>query len=137
MPVVKSHPPELESQVQDMRIFGSNWSESAQLLILAQKEGASLTKEFEVAQSGTYRIEGYFTKSWDYGRFDVALDGKKLTKDPIDGYHASAVPTGTIDLGTRKIRKGTHTLRLTVVGKNENSSGFLMGVDGIRLEKVK
>lgn len=137
MPIVESDPPDLESRVQDMGNFGSGWSGSAQLWILAREEGASLSVELEVAQSGTYRIEGYFTKSWDYGQIDVSLDGKRITRVPIDGYYASAVPTGMIDLGTRKLRKGPHTLRFTVVGKNEKSSGFLVGVDGIRLEKVK
>jgi hypothetical protein len=137
MNVLKTQPAELESRIQEMGGFGSGWSGGAQFWILAREAGASLTAEFEVAQSGTYRIEGYFTKSWDYGQFDVALDGKKLTKAPIDGYHTSAVPTGTIDLGTRKLKKGMHALRFTVIGKNENSTGFLVGVDGIRLEKVK
>jgi len=75
--------------------------------------------------------------SYDYGIWDVALDGEVLLRD-VDLYGSD---TGSRDLrlGVREVAVGRHTLTLTCRGCNEKARGvaggpsYYIGLDAVRL----
>ncbi|MBI1853326.1 MAG: DUF2961 domain-containing protein [Planctomycetes bacterium] len=119
---------------QDMTGFGPGWSADAQLFFTPKAAGAFVTLEVPVAENGNYQIAARFTRAADYGRVQVALDGRPLGK-PFDGFHRGVAASGLVNLGLEYLRKGPHTLRFTVAGKADESSGFFAGIDSILLTK--
>lgn len=128
---------EIISEIQDMTAFPDTWSNNKQLWFRANKSGDFFEVEIEVPQKSLYFIEGYFTKASDYGQFNVYADGKKLNQYPIDGFNGSVVNSKKIKLGERKLSKGKQKIKFVVTGKNSQSTGFLVGLDCLRLVKLE
>ena len=85
--------------------------------------------EFDVKldEPGNYQLMLVATHSFDYGTFQVELDGKPLGK-PINLYNASII-SKEIRLQTPKLEAGKHTLRFVNVGKDGVSAGYFFGLD--------
>jgi hypothetical protein len=123
-------------QVQDMTPWGEKWSNDAQLWWTDAKPGNRLELAFLVAKAGTYQLLAQFTKAVDYGIVQLSLDGKKLGP-PVDLFHDGVVPTGEIDLGTRELSAGEHTLMVEITGANPKAvKNFMFGLDYLRLKAV-
>src|SRR5262249_25608300 len=130
--------------VQDMRVFPSgHWSGDSQLCGRPRKTGAWVDLELPVSMSGTYRVVVHLTKARDYGIVQFHLNGQPLGK-PFDGFtpdvnnRQTVVNTGPIELGTVALPEGLATLRVEVVGANEQSDGwrYLWGIDCLELQPV-
>jgi hypothetical protein len=112
---------------------GVTWSNNAQLWFRADSPGDTATLSFDVPQSGTYDISAVLTKARDYGILSMSLDGTALG-DSFNGYHApEVVKTDPVALGERQLSAGSHTLTLTVTGKDDASVGYLAGIDVLDL----
>lgn len=94
-------------------------------------EGQVLTLPVDVKDSGTYELLLLLTASWDYGVFDVQLDGKSLGKS-VDLYKSTvqSIETAYMDV---PIAAGAHILSFVNRGKNSDSKGYLLGFDGYLL----
>lgn len=121
---------------QDMRGFGPHWSNDAHLWFRPPQPGAFFTLELPVRTAGTYRLAVYLTKAIDYGKVQISLDGKDVGS-VFDGFNDGVIPSGKVDLGEVELTAGNHQLKFTVVGKNEKSVGYMVGVDAVVLEAVK
>ena len=73
------------------------------------------------------------TKSYDFGRYQVSLNGIKLG-DPIDLY-SSEIASEEFHLLDFWPEPGAYTLRLECVGKNAQSSGYYLGIESVRLRE--
>jgi hypothetical protein len=126
-----------EPTIQDMGPFGDAWSGNRQLFWVGGQPGARLDLELPVKEAGTYALAAGFTKAGDYGNVQLALDGKPLGQ-PILLYEPAprVVHTGALALGEAELTAGSHTLSLTIVGKDQRSSNFLVGMDWIKLSPV-
>lgn len=121
---------------QDLSIHGSNWSGEAHLWWIEAKPGDTLEIAVPVEKTGTYRIKTQLTKAIDYGIHQLYLDGKKLG-EPIDLYNNGVIPTGVLDLGTHKLEKGQHVLKVKIIGANEKAvKKYMFGIDYLLLEEV-
>jgi len=114
-------------------IWGKDWSGGKQLWFTKGKVGDYFIIEFNVEKAGKYIIDGYFTKSFDYGTFNVYLDRKKLRRKSIDGYNPKVIPSEKIKLGKQYLSEGRHALKFLVVGKNKKSTKHMIGVDCFKL----
>ena len=97
-----------------------------------QKQGW-LEFPFEVKEKEPLRLVLELTRADDFGIYQPYLNGVKL-RDPIDLYKPDT------DLWEFHIMDfwpdpGKYTLRLKCVGKNQNSSGYNIGVNSIRLRE--
>jgi hypothetical protein len=93
------------------------------------------TAEFKFAIkkpfSGLFEVA--LTKAPDYGIYEFSLDGKPIG-EKIDGYNTKVTNTGLYILGNTKLSAGSHTLTVTVTGKNTASSNYYFGLDVIALD---
>ena len=108
---------------------GGLWSGNAQIFWTAPREGLSLEIPFNVDAAGTYNLLLVLTHSWDYGIYQVELDGRPLGK-PVNQYsegvsvHEHRFDAGMLDVGK-------HILRFINRGKDRASQGYYFGLDGI------
>jgi hypothetical protein len=105
------------------------WSGSRQLRWNAAEEGGKLELPFEVAATGGYRITLVLTQSWDYGVFDIRIDGKHA--GPQRDLYYPAFRSRQFRLPAMPLTAGAHTLSFENEGRNIDSRGFLLGIDAI------
>jgi hypothetical protein len=79
--------------------------------------------------AGTYQLQMEWKGNDDRGQLSLEVDGGSQLGSTLDQYSADeSYPTttfGTVTFGS----SGTHTIRLTVTGKNSKSSGYLLSAD--------
>jgi hypothetical protein len=108
--------------------------DTPQLLYMPKAaEGAWLEIPFEVKQKEPLRLLLNATKSYDFGRYQVYLNGVKLG-GPIDFYNATVI-SQEFHLLDFWPEPGKYTLRLEAVGKNHLSEGFFLGIESVRLRE--
>ena len=112
--------------------------------------GAKVTMPFDVPEDGDYELYAQMAKGSDYGVYTVLLDGKPpvapvLEHEPgadvrpqtqFDGYALETQVGVDYQVGWPRLTKGRHTLTFVCLGKREDSSGFLAGVDDIVLART-
>lgn len=108
--------------------------ESPQLLYMpASAEGAWLEVPFTVGDYEPLRLLLCVTKSYDFGIYQPYLDGVKLG-GPVDLYSEQVV-ADEVHLLDAWLEPGRHVLRLECVGKSPRSSGYLLGLESVRLRE--
>jgi hypothetical protein len=98
-----------------------------------QSAGAWLEIPIEVKNKEPLRLLLNATRSYDFGRYQVLLNGVRLGR-PIDFYGDNVV-NEEIHLLDFWPEPGTYTLRLECVGKNAKSSGYYCGLESVRLRE--
>ena len=95
--------------------------------------GAWLEVPFEVKRKEPLRLLLNLTKAPDFGQYQALLNGVKLGA-PMDGYNAKVVNEEfhLLDIWPEP---GTYTLRLECVGKNQQSTGYYLGLESVRLRE--
>jgi hypothetical protein len=127
------------------------WSKDL-LFLKAQGVGSKINIPFEVQKDSFYEVIAQIAQAPDYGDYVITLDGKQTNstlvtwgplqnqEPPIETFHAyqPEIFVG-IDhrLGWYKLSQGKHVLTFTCVGKDNQSSGYNVGVDGIVLAEIK
>lgn len=106
-----------------------SWSRDRQMFVGAT-QGASVTLGFGVSESGPQEVRLYATRAPDFGRVRVSLDGEVVHED-WNGWAPVVVPSGAIELGTHEVSAGAHTITFEVIGADERSTGFHIGVDAL------
>ncbi|MFJ6704944.1 MULTISPECIES: LamG-like jellyroll fold domain-containing protein [unclassified Streptomyces] len=106
--------------------------------------GDSATFSFDIPKDGPWSFGANLTKAKDYGIYRLVLDAGKSTQTTLlsdyDAY-SSYTTTQFRDLGMPRdasgqlltLKKGVHTLTLTLTGNNPTSAGFQAGIDVLRL----
>lgn len=117
---------------QGMSGFGDGWSGGAQLLWNGGRPGAVVDLAFAVEQPAVYALEMYFTHAPDYAQITFAVD-QQASRAFLDTYAPRVAPPTPYQAGSFALTAGTHTLSIQVDGKHAQSSGYLVGLDRIRL----
>ena len=114
---------------QPMETFGPQWSKDDHLLLVSSQAGAQV--EFALFQSEPLarNITLIATAASDYGIIEVALNGRPLGRFDL---YSPVVDTKQLSLGNLPFTAEGDILSLRVVGKNNLSSGYLVGVDSIQ-----
>lgn len=127
-----------ELRTQDMSTFNGRWSGNAQLWWVEAGPGDKLTLPITAPADGEYELTGFFTRAGDYGIFRTYLNGRPIG-NLVDGYSDKVEPTGPVSFGPVQLKKGTNQLTLEIIGKEARaagySNGYLVGIDGFRLDK--
>lgn len=95
--------------------------------------GAWLEIPFTVTNKEPLRLLLNLTKSYDFGQYQVSLDGVPLPS-PVDLYspQVQAFEQHLLDFWPEP---GAHTLRLECTGKSGQSSGYYLGVESLVLRE--
>lgn len=90
-----------------------------------------------VKATARYEIILRVVKGIDRARFKLSIDGRDLGEGyEIDGYMNGAEIV-SVHVGKNIVLEaGSHTIRLTVLGKNDRSEGFKLGLDAIYAERL-
>jgi hypothetical protein len=105
-----------------------------QLLFMpSTASGAFIEIPFTVAKKEPLRLLLNVTTSYDFGIYQVSLDGVRLG-GPIDMYSKDVANTEAhlLDFWPEP---GPHVLRLECLGKNASSAGFYAGIESLRLRQ--
>ncbi len=125
------------------------WSKDV-VVFTGEGPGAKVTIPFDVSSDGDYELYAQLAKGSDYGVYTVLLDGKPpvapvLEHEPgadvrpqtqFDGYALETYVGSDFQVGWPRLTKGRHTLTFVCVGRREDSSGYVAGVDDIVLAKT-
>ena len=83
---------------------------------------------------------GFFTRANDYGIIRLHVNGKPLPV-LVECYEQGIKHTGPVSFGEVHLQKGENMIKVELVGKESRSSGYsdgyLVGIDGFTLKKVK
>ena len=113
---------------------GEGWSGFSQLFYKPPSvDDAWIEIPFRIERQRPVRLVLELTTSYDYGIYDVFLDGKKI-RSGLDLYTAE---TGVEEFPLLDFwpGKGEHLLRMVCTGKNPLSSKHWIGVDTIRIRE--
>ena len=125
--------PAINAGGQDMRRFDpKGWSGNQQLFWQSKAAGDKIDLGFNVDSAGKYNVMVKLTKAGDYGIHQLSVNGQKAG-DPIDSWGDKVEPAAAVSIGTFDLTKGQNTLTVESTGKNEKASGFLFGLDFIKL----
>ena len=128
-------------RIQDLRVeFGVTCSNDRLLFCSAEhccgeKPEDFVDFEIQVPRAARYAIRAGFVTARDYGIVQVAVDGRSLGS-PFDGFAPRVGTAERIGLGEVDLAAGAHRVRLGLVGKNPEASGYCIGLDYLDLEWV-
>lgn len=111
---------------------GGPFSQGAQLLFAAAGDAESFGLVFDVSSEADYALGIALSRRENRGKVRIDIDGVPLMRtdeQPWDGYQATGGRVSYLGLGGAHLTEGPHTLTVTVVGKDDASAGFTVGVD--------
>lgn len=110
------------------------WPGGAQLSYPATATGQAMKVSFQVPFEADYGLGLAITQSQNAGQLKFTLDSGQVLANsaaaPFDAYNASE-RNYYLPLGGAHLLGGTHSITITVVGKNAASSGFAFGIGQI------
>lgn len=121
------------------------------LFFRAQGPGARLDIPLDVEADGRYELLAQVAQAPDYGIYSVLIDGRvpnasgQLEHEPgankgnqavMDGYHSEVFVGEDRVLAWPTLTKGRHIVSFICEGKNAQSTGFNLGLDGLVLSHV-
>jgi hypothetical protein len=121
---------------QPMEAFGPDWSGDAHLLWTEGAVGAVLDLVIDVAKRGAYRVSLGLTQGPDFGIIDAEVNGEKSSMK-FDGYSPTVKRVDPVELGTFNLNAGPRKIALMIIGKNSQSTNFLVGIDRVTITPVK
>jgi hypothetical protein len=117
---------------QPMEGFGPGWGGGAQLFWHGGAPGATLDLLVDVPRDGAWVVEIDLTRAPDYGQLAFEVDQHPVA-ERFDGYAPGVAGPVTVSLGTFAMQRGARPVSLMITGRGRASTGFLVGVDRIRL----
>jgi hypothetical protein len=126
----------LDYQIQGMAT--DRWSGGAHLWVKAVAPGDFIELRVPAPAPGRYRVSLVLTRSRDYARLGVSLDGKRVVEE-VDTFNPDGVALmPELDLGTHEIGD-LAILRLETVGHNEDSVAphYYFGLDCVVLRPAQ
>jgi hypothetical protein len=125
-----------QAVMQEMTGFGPGWSGNAQAFWHGGSAGATLDFFIDVPRDGAWVIEIDFTRAPDYGQLELQV-GRHLVDQLFDGYAPQVTGPVSFSLGTFALLQGQQAVSLKIIGHNVTATGWLAGVDRIRLRPAE
>lgn len=110
--------------------------QEVRLFWMPTDEKAVLTLKVPIAKAGKYEVIVKCTSSWDYGIYQMSVNGNPVGKK-VDLYTADVVSAPPMNLGVLDLPEGTFDLKFKCVGKNPESKGVFFGLEEIELTPVQ
>jgi len=117
---------------QYMAPYGDYWSQQQQMLYASNDVNDFFEVQISITETDTFDIAGYFTKSSNYGNFQLEIDGNPLGNS-ISLYAVTTSRSPKIEFGTMYLEAGDHSILFRVTGKNSSSTNYHIGWDNLLL----
>ena len=123
---------------QGMHGFADDrWSANGQLLwAQADGPGATMTLTLTAPEAGRYTVTPHMTQSFDYATVQLSANGQPLG-EPINLFGQPVKKVPVQPLGPVELEAGENTLTVEITGKDEESDGYLVGIDAFVIEKAE
>ena len=121
---------------QDMGGFSGEWEGDRQLWWRPGRVGETVKLRLPAPSEGKFKLSARMTTARDYGIHQFAVNGTNVGT-PVDLYTEEVRPTDLKEIGVVELKKGDNEMELTVTGRNEKSSGYLLGIDYVVLTPVE
>jgi len=128
---VAGHSPEAVLGDRPWQEAGLFWKGS-ELLLQANQAEQHLSFALPVTRKDCYQVLADPTRGPDRGIVQLFIDGQKAGS-PVDTYLPLLTPGQPIVLGERVLEAGEHRIEMQVVGKNEKSQDYQIGLRGLDL----
>lgn len=128
---VKSEPSHGDGNAVPQRLL--DYAKGQILYIPSSAENAWYETHFEVTEKEPLRLLLNMTRSYDFGKYRVLLNGVELA-DELDFYREET-DSREYHLLDFWPEPGSYTLRLECVGKNSQSIGYGLGIESVRLRE--
>ncbi|MBC7692255.1 MAG: DUF2723 domain-containing protein [Methylotenera sp.] len=119
---------------QNMHEYGSFWKNQDQLFVRGEAPGAWVESILESPATRKVSMEINFTTSYDYGRVDLYLNEQPLLRD-VDLYSRDVFHK-VVQVPPFEIPAGKNRLIFKINGKNQQSTGLVMGLDFIKVRAL-
>ncbi len=123
--------------------FPGEWSRGRFLWFTPDAVGDFITVKVPVEAAGTYEVVLYLVQASDFGIFQLEIDGQDQG-EPFDGYNAEGgigathvVRAEAVEFGRVSLEAGTREFRFEIVGKNDQATSYMVGLDCIVLRPVE
>lgn len=113
----------------------NGWSYGRHLLQINNGVGDHVAFNIYVNEDGYYDIRAALTKAVDFSIVQHYIDDEEIGPE-VDLYNNGVIPTGEISLGHVYLTKGTHSFKAVMVDKNELSTGYLYGLDYLKVSNA-
>lgn len=84
--------------------------------------------------AGTFTFTLFSTKYFEYGKFDVTIDGTYVTT--IDLYAGAEIRNAVTTLAGLALSSGNHRLRFTAAGKNASGVNYVFSVNWFSITRT-
>jgi len=121
---------DLSVEKMDMSDFGPEWSGLSQLFLSGDAGQVSTISSPDLNEIG-YTIDVYYTMGPDYGSFNISI-GEDFSIN-VNGYNPEIYPGGYVRLEDLRTENSQISLNFEIIGKDERSSGYNIGIDGFKL----
>jgi hypothetical protein len=122
--------------VQPMGTFVGEWSGEAQLFWTDAHKDDSLTLKVPAPEDGEYELAVWFTAAPDYAIVQPVFNDKPLGEGS-DLYWPTVKSNVPMPLGRIALKKGDNSLTFKIIGKNEKSTNYFVGIDALRLKRAQ
>lgn len=110
---------------------GHPFTGEGQLFFKAEGPGAFLEFDFAVPEGSPRALFLRLTRSYDYGRYRILLDGKQVVA-ALDLYSKNTLVRDQV-LQPLRVAPGAHVIRLECLGQHPESAAHWLGLDSVRL----
>jgi len=129
---------------------GYDWTGDGQIFFTPYDKKGWMEADFVMQKEESRGLVVRMTHSYDYGNYKLFIDGILIPNVPmtidmdfnapaknvkIFNLYSKNLEVKDYYLGSTTLKKGRHTLRFELVGKDDNSSGTSLGFDSFRLRE--
>jgi hypothetical protein len=111
--------------------YGEGWSGRGALFWYVENPGPELTLQLPAPASGVYEVVARVVTGTNFGTVVFAQDGKQLGAS-VDLFAPKTAPR-EVSLGRVALVAGNNPIAIRVVGRNQDSVGFNVGIDAFLL----
>jgi len=117
--------------IQNMSRYGRGWLMDNQIFVSASGPGSEVSLLIKSKKNEKKKMTLFLTKAPDFGIINVVFNNKSLGKFSL---YSPKVERYRLSLGEVELTKSGEILLIRTIGKSEESRGYKMGLDSIRLD---